>query len=295
MEINFKPIIGGIKTYTIDFPPLMTRREFDFFNKMAKKNLTWEPRNTSTGSILSGLCRCGICGGALHVTGTRKFHYYACCNRFRLRKGEKRCALPMIPKKKLERRVLYSLGELLRDDAEFDKALEMANIALRDGVASLAKLGRDEERMLKAEKQCQRKLDRLVDAIADGTIAKRDAKAKRQEIADDEADNETKKEQLARQRALLERTASQAKQISRSRQRILKQFGQAVKLIELTDEEKRDLLRSLLPPDTDCRIIVHKGDGRSKARRWYIEFSGILPVDDQNIGSAVLGGALAVP
>ena len=68
LQINFKTLSDAVKVYTVDFPPLMTRTEFEMFRKLARKNLSWQPRNVGKGSMLSGLCRCGECGARIGVS-----------------------------------------------------------------------------------------------------------------------------------------------------------------------------------------------------------------------------------
>ena len=297
LTVNFRRLDGKVKTYEVKFPPLMSRAEYKKFKAMAAKNLTWTPRNVGRGSVLSGLCRCGICGSKLHVTTSKKWSYYGCSNRLR-RKGAKRCPLPLIPRRTLELRVLWDLGEFLRDDERFNTALELANVADRDRSAELSRLLTNTKRADQAAKACQAKLDRLVDAIADGVIAGQDAKRKRQGIADEQAAVEKRQNDLAGKRIALERLQGKAAEVDAARAKLRRRYGRMVDLKRLSKSEKQDLLRALLPPDTDCGIIVHpldEDEAVELGRRWDIEFSGILPVESGIIKHAVLGGALAVP
>jgi len=300
LVVNFKPVRGPVKTYTVKFLPLMTRAEFDKFAQLAQGNLTRTPRNTGKGSVLSGLCRCGICGGRLSVTGNRSYKYYGCSNKLRRpAKGQKRCRLPLIQKHELEADVLRRLAEFLGDDRRFDAALEAANVAVGDRRAALESLEQDAAKAAKDEAALTKREDRLADAVVDGLIGKAAAQRKHQALDRDRVKIEARRDELAARRAALARDAAQVERVQGARRRARGLFANYGRLMKLDDNKKRDLLRSLLPADGGAGIVVGVAPAGPAEREgetvWTIEIRGLLPVEDAKYKMAVLGGGLAVP
>ena len=69
--------------------------------------------------------------------------------------------------------------------------------------------------------------------------------------------------------------------------------------MKLSDDKKRDLLRSLLPADGGAGIVLsvaeaNPGDPEG-VEVWTIEIRGLLPLEDAKYKMAVLGGGSAVP
>ena len=300
LRINFKTVRGATKVYTVKFPPLMTKAEFDKFAALARHNLTWSPRNVNRGSVLSGLCRCGICGGRLCVTGSRKYKDDACTNKLRKPSaGQERCRLPLIQKHRLEADVLRRIAEFLGDDRRFNAALEAANVAVGDRKAALAQMEHDEARLAKDDTALIKREDRLADAVVDGTVTKAAAQRKRQALDRDRAKIEARRDELASRRMALERDVAQVERIEQARRRQRGLFANWGRLMKLSDDKKRDLLRSLLPADGGAGIVLgvaeaNPGDPEG-AEVWTIEIRGLLPVEDAKYKMAVLGGGLAVP
>ena len=301
LTIRFKTLRGPIKVCVVDFPPMMTATEFAFCRDLAQKNLTWEPRNTGTGSVLSSLCRCDLCGASLHVTGGRGYGYYGCSNRLRPQNGHDRCSLPLIPKAELENAVLSRIADFLWHDEDFEAALAAAHVHIGDEKAALAKLAQEEDDLTDQRAQCDRQLARLVDAITDGAIGNADAKAKRQQIAKRAQRTDAKLADACVRRAMLERDTAHVAEVDVVRQKVRRQLGPVMDLVRLTEQEQQDFLRTLLPPGGDARIVVCVADKPwtpypdEPVGFWFVEIDGILPVESAKLKSAVLGGALAVP
>jgi len=291
LTITFKMLDGSTKTFTVPFPPLMTRAEFDGFRQLAAKKLTWVPRNVGTGSLLSGLCRCSLCGSKLHVYAAHGYAYYACSKRIRREGGGKRCPLPIIRKAKLEARVLHDLADFLNDDEQFAAALAEANVAVTDRAAALAKLERETAQLDTTEADCRRKLDRLVTAIADGVLTSDDARRTREGIQDEMIGIDKKRQAITPRRAALERDTGHIEQVKAARKGLRSRLRQVA---NLSRQEKRDLLTTLLPPDGDGGIIVFPVEAVDVAEigKWLIEIRGLLPLEQPVIKNAVLGGGL---
>jgi len=298
LEVHFKPVQGAIRVYTVKFPPLMTKAEYDKFAALSRHNLTYSPRNVGHGSVLSGLCRCGICGGRLCVTGNRQYKYYGCSGKLRKpAKGQKRCRLPLIQKHELEAEVLRRLAEFLGDDRRFDAALEAAHVTVGNRKAALAQVEHDEAKLAKDEAALTKREDRLADGVTDGLITKDAAQRKRQALDRDRVKVEARRDELASRRMVLERDAAQVERVEQARRRQRGLFSNYGRLLKLSDDKKRDLLRSLLPADGGAGITLdvaeaNPADPEGGAEDWAIEIRGLLPVEDAKYKMAVLGGRL---
>ena len=303
-EVHFKPTKGEPRTYALQYPPLMTRAEFGTFKAMANKNLTWLPRNVGKGSLLSGMCRCGICGNPLHITGTRGYLYYACCTRIRrLRPGEKRCKLPAIRTEKLEKAVLREISFFLTDDAAFERAVAI----VRGSPDTLAVLDAEQAKLDAAMGKAAQREDRLTNAVVDGLIDKDSAKRKRIELDRDRTRLDRQQADLTGRRDAVARDEGHVAAVQEARKKLACRLPElrlesSLESGALNRDELRDLLRMLLPADGNCRIVVNTWDGvpgdpdnpepRGSIR---IEIEGLLPIERASYKFAVLGGAPAVP
>jgi site-specific DNA recombinase len=315
-EIQFKTSRGDAKPYTVQFPPLMTKAQFDRFLALARKNLCWVPRNVGKGSLLSSLCKCGICGATLQVTGSHKCRYYGCADRLRPPQGKSRCPLPLIPKTELERRVMLKVAAFLLDDSEFERALALASPT--KGGLTEAELDRQGKRLTEEVRKAQTRLGHLVEAVADGLLEAADIKAEKGRIQAEQDRLAQQQAGLDVKRAGLTRNAERVKQIEEYRTWATRKAERAEDLLGLPMEEQRDLLRSLLPLGSGACIKVevpepmtpeqvqHRVFGRPPKRlsyseyveslpKWRLEISGLLPVEQAELKFAVLGGAPAVP
>jgi len=307
-----------VKTYTVPFPPLMTKADFDRFASLARKNLSWQPRNVGRGSLLSSLCKCGICGATLQVTGGRGYGYYGCANRLRPPRGEDRCRLPLIPKAELEDRVLQKMAEFLLDDEVFNKALALARP--QEGGVTRAELDR-QERLLRADlRNADARLGRLVKAVEEGLLEGEDIRRKRREIEAEKDKLGRRQAELDAKRALLARNAERVERVQEYRTWAARRMERAEDLLALSMEEQRDFLRGLLPLDSESciRVDVLKPLTREQVARrprnavdpsrwasydeyleslpkWQLEITGLLAIEQVSLEKAVLGGALAVP
>jgi len=316
MEVTFPNRRGELTKYAIEFPPLMSKAEFDRFAALARKNLSRTPRNVGKGSLLSSLCKCGICKATLQVTGSRASGYYGCANRLRPPKGESRCRLPLLPKAKLERDVMMKIGEFLLDDDEFERALALARPS--KGGVSEAELDRQEQSLAKEARDDQALLDSLVRSIAREVINEIDAKTERERIRANQDRIAQRRADLDTLRAGMVHTAERSKQVAGYRAWVARRLKRAEDLLGLPMEEQRDLLRSLLPPgpESHIRVFVPKPMTPEQVQhrvfcnpprrlcyeeylrllpKWALEIVGLLPVEQAELEMAVLGGGLAVP
>lgn len=176
-------------------------------------------------------------------------------------------------------------------------------MAVKDRRAALAALEHDEKALAGDMATLEKREDRLADAVVDGTLGKDAAKRKRLQLDRDRTSMERRQVEFAARRATLERDAEHVERVDETRTRLRKVFGNWPRLLKMTDDEKRDLLRTLLPPDGNAGILVgvygpedvNPRDPDSPVGEMFVEIKGLLPVEQAVIKSAVLGGALAVP
>ena len=302
--VTFKDLRGDVQQFTAKFPPLMTKHEFGVFQKMANANLTWKPRNVGKGSVLSGLCTCGLCGASLHVTASNGVRFYGCANRIhKPRKTAKRCTLPRIRGADLERLVLYEISTFLSDEEKFEQALQMADASLEDRAVNLEKLARDEAKWKAKAAEAKGRVEHLVEAISRGAIDLDDAKQQRERIRKDQDKAEQKLTAIESRRQMLGQDAARIEAVRQARGKYGRLWKWA-KLAELSDQQKQDMLRGLLPPASGACItiqVVDKDtptdpDSPDQVGSWYIEINGLLPLEDVNskIGRARWGASGAL-
>jgi site-specific DNA recombinase len=127
-------------------------------------------RGNASDFLLSGLVRCGRCGGAYIGMSARgnggTYHYYACTGRQKY--GPKACRGERLPQHKLEQAVLRQLAGIYRDGMLIHKAIAKAEAkaqrqrpALEQRLASIgAEIGRAEQA-----------LERYYEAFEQGTLS----------------------------------------------------------------------------------------------------------------------------
>ncbi len=212
----------------------------------------------------------------------------------------RRCSLPLVRAELLEREVFRRLGDFLANDSVFNKALMLANASAGGNAETLEGLSEEQTRLDAAFRKLEQREHRLAGGIMDALISKDAAQAKRRELDAEKGRLDRQLIDLRTKQATLERDAAHLKQIDTARQKYLKRVH---RLDDLAAQEKQDLLRSLLPPDGDGRIIVHVVDkdtpndpeNPEPLGTVYIEMNGLLPIEQAVYNKAVLGGALAVP
>ncbi len=297
-EFSYPNRRGERQQHVVEFEPLMTKAQFEKFAALSKKKLTWIPRNVGKGSLLSSLCKCGICGATLHVSGSRRRLYYGCANRLRPAYGSARCALPLIPQDSLELRVLRTIAGFLLDEALFKRALALASPSKTEKTRQ--EIERQEKKLATEDREAKERLERLVKAAAEGALELEDIRAERERIQETQRQNAQKKAELAIQKEGLGRKIERLKIIHDTRTRLGRMINRSTDLRRLPMEQLRDLLRSFLPVGSETGIKVSPSkalpaDPKAKIGGYFIEIIGLLPVERAELKKAVLGGAVAVP
>lgn len=149
--------------------------QFEKAQAMLRSNY-FKPKRVGRTYLLSGLMRCGLCGGAMTgytftKKGTDKQYSYYKCNHY-LQKGTTACSGQSIPALQIEDFVVETLMNLSKDtqflsDKEKMLALLKEKVGSGGGKAELAKL-EGHERDLKV------RLDRLMDSLETGMIEEAD-------------------------------------------------------------------------------------------------------------------------
>ncbi|WP_085936603.1 recombinase family protein [Enhydrobacter aerosaccus] len=150
-------------------PPIVTEAEYRAVQAALKaRSPQWmPPRAVSGPTLLTGICFCASCGGAMTLrTGKgSRYRYYTCSTKARM--GEKGCRGLTVPMDKLDRAVADHLEWRLLDPprlaAMMDQLLERReewNERRRGHIAELRKRAAD----------AGAKLKRLYDAIENGVV-----------------------------------------------------------------------------------------------------------------------------
>ncbi|MGD9846288.1 MAG: recombinase family protein [Hyphomicrobiales bacterium] len=161
----------------MDVPPIITEAEFEAVRAALKaRSPQWmPPRAVSGPTLLTGICFCASCGGAMTLrTGKgSQYRYYTCSTK--ARQGEAGCSGLTVPMDKLDKAVVDHLEWRLLDPqrltAMMDQVLEHRqewNDRRRGHIAELRK------RVTEAEA----KLKRLYEAIENGVISAADPSLK---------------------------------------------------------------------------------------------------------------------
>jgi len=109
----------------------------EFFNRVQKLIEERQPKNTpaqvtASQYLLSGLMRCGKCGGAYGVTGygrQRKYAYYNCINYSK--KGKKVCPGRRLRADELDREIIDRVRRLVFSDENMRKLVDDINAATK--------------------------------------------------------------------------------------------------------------------------------------------------------------------
>lgn len=188
---------------TVPVPPLIDRETFDTVQKLlqARNPKTELPARVVIGpTLLTGICYCGNCGGAMTIrTGkSGRYRYYACS--IKARQGETGCKGRAIPMDKLDNMVVRHIEERLLDPVRLEKLLgsvlgrrEDQAERRREHIASLQRQATESEQRLK----------RLYDAIEAG-VADLDDPALKERIAGLKVIRDQARADADRAQALLE-------------------------------------------------------------------------------------------
>ena len=110
---------------TVAVPPLIDLEIFEAVQRRLQVNnpKVTPPRVVSGPNLLTGICYCGNCGGAMTLrTGKNgRYRYYACS--IRARQGETGCKGRAIPMDKLDRMVVRHIEERLLDPERIEDVL----------------------------------------------------------------------------------------------------------------------------------------------------------------------------
>ncbi len=244
--------------FTLRFPPLMTRREFNQLRALAKQNLSRQPRPVGRGATLSRLLICGRCGRPMNVAGYtakgRHYDYYGCSGRICKPKEGPRCTMPLIPQRLLERYVVQAIMAVLDDDEKFEAAV----LAATGGDEETGRLDKEQQRLEKRLKTLKRKHNRLLDAIMYGGLTSKAGGKKLREVVTAEDQTEADLAEVRQRIAALPQKARDAKEARRARRGWFERFR---KWAKLTKVQRQIILRQVVAPQIGGKIVVH-------AHRW---------------------------
>lgn len=154
---------------TVPVPPLIDLEIFEAVQKRLKANnpKVTPPRVVSGPNLLTGICYCGNCGGAMTLrTGkSGRYRYYACS--IRARQGDVGCKGRAIPMDKLDRMVVSHIEERLLDPERIEEVLA----ALLDRrQESIGRRGQHIAELNQRAAEADMRLKRLYDAIESGSL-----------------------------------------------------------------------------------------------------------------------------
>ncbi len=184
-------------------PSIIERETFDAVQSLlqARNPKTELPARVVIGpTLLTGICYCGNCGGAMTIrTGkSGRYRYYACS--IKARQGETGCKGRAIPMDKLDNMVVSHIEERLLDPSRLEKLLgsvlgrrEDQAERRREHIASLQRQATESEQ----------RLERLYDAIEAG-VADLDDPALKERIAGLKVIRDQARADADRAQALLE-------------------------------------------------------------------------------------------
>jgi site-specific DNA recombinase len=132
----------------------------------SKRPEVTHPRTVPSSYLLSGIMFCG-CGSAMmgHSAKSKRNFYYLCSRQYK--QGKEACAARMVPKEKLEKRIVDELRSRVLTDDNIAELVLLTNEETRSAHSGL-KEGLD---LVEAEaKDTQARLARVYDAIETGKI-----------------------------------------------------------------------------------------------------------------------------
>lgn len=238
-------------------PPIVSKADHEAVRaRLTSRNPKWTPPRVSTGpNLLTGICFCGECGGAMTLrTGKGsaggQYRYYACSTKARM--GEAGCKGLAVPMHKLDDAIIDHLESRLLDPYRLAALMEQ----LLDRREEWADQRRSHiAEMRKRATEAEAKLNRLYEAIENGLIAPDDASLK---------------DRVAELSGIRDQARADAGRISASVDRLaptitpdaLNRFANAArrKLRDRTSGYRRDHLRALTQrveviSKTEARII----------------------------------------
>lgn len=154
---------------TVPVPPLTDRETFDAVQSRLRANnpKVTPPRVVSGPNLLTGICYCGNCGGAMTLrTGkSGRYRYYACS--IRARQGATGCKGCAIPMDKLDKMVVNHIEERLLDPERIEDVLASLLDRRPEGVERRSQhISELNQRVAEADMR----LKRLHNAIESGSL-----------------------------------------------------------------------------------------------------------------------------
>ena len=153
----------------VPVPPLIDLEIFEAVQRRLQVNnpKVTPPRVVSGPNLLTGICHCGNCGGAMTLrTGKNgRYRYYACS--IRARQGETGCKGRAIPMDKLDRIVVSHIEERLLDPERIEDVLASLLDRRQEGVERRSQhIAELNHRAAEADNR----LKRLYDTIEAGSL-----------------------------------------------------------------------------------------------------------------------------
>ncbi|MPZ37108.1 MAG: recombinase family protein [Rhizobiales bacterium] len=243
-------------------PPLIDRETFDAVQaRLKSRNPMVTPARISSGpTLLTGICFCAKCGGAMTLRTGRgsaggTYRYYTCSTK--ARQGKTGCKGRTIPMDRLDRLV----GDHIEDRLLQPKRLETILASVIDRREERTERRREHLAELHRRiTDTDQRLGRLYDAIESGMVDKDDPVAK-ERIAGLQAVRDQAKADAERTQVALDSTGSQA--VSPD---MLKTFARRARERMRLDNGgyRRDHLRALAQrvevADTEVRIMGSKSE-----------------------------------
>ncbi len=154
---------------TVAVPPLIDLEMFEAVQNRLKVNnpKVTPPRVVSGPNLLTGICYCGNCGGAMTLrTGKNgRYRYYACS--IRARQGETGCKGRAIPMDKLDRIVVSHIEERLLDPERIEDVLASL---LERRQESVERRSQHIAELNQSAAEADMRLKRLYEAIEAGSL-----------------------------------------------------------------------------------------------------------------------------
>lgn len=161
-------------------PPIISREEFEAVSaRLASRNPKWTPPGVSSGpNLLTGICFCAACGGAMTLRTGRgqaggQYRYYACSTKARM--GETACKGMAVQMDKLDEAIISHLEDRLLEPKRLEALME--HLLDRRQEWADQRRGHVSELRKKAT-EAEAKLSRLYEAVENGLLSGSDGSLK---------------------------------------------------------------------------------------------------------------------
>jgi site-specific DNA recombinase len=168
------------------------------------KSIFQKPTRAYHTYLLSGLLRCGKCGGVMHgytfakKSSGKEYRYYKCHNYGS--KGPSICSGMTVQTEKLDNFVIQTLANLSKDKPFLQDKEKMLS-ALREEVEPLAKR-QNLEALRKTEKELENRIETLVEKLEAGLIDDIDFRKRYEKLKSQLSENRLAQESTAEQEDL---------------------------------------------------------------------------------------------